>query len=179
MDFYTCDCNDPCNKSLKLLKIDSFCSSEVLYCISAIQLLRTLFCVSGLVYYISVISLVQCISMIDYDPSKMSDSEQPHLELKIAEGNLLRCYKQPVEVTGYTMAEVKERENLILPLKKYFLSPLCLFVQLGESNKRGLVPTDFITEVYGPSSTNPQVHTRYKERSIVHSQLYWWDSGYT
>jgi hypothetical protein len=71
--------------------------------------------------------------LIDYDPEKMSPSESPDLELKVREGNLLRCYKRDGEEDDhYTMAE------------------------LGESNKRGLVPTSFITEVYGPSATDPQ-----------------------
>ena len=48
----------------------------------------------------------QCIALIDYDPEKMSPSESPHLELKMAEGNLLRCYTRAVEEDGYTMAEV-------------------------------------------------------------------------
>ena len=77
---------------------------------------------------------MQCISLIDYDPDKMSDSEQPHLELKIAEGNLLRCYKQPVEDTGYTMAEVK-RGKLDIAIKKFSPS-LCLSLYSWESPTR-------------------------------------------
>ena len=39
----------------------------------------------------------------------------------------------------------------------YVTANSCVLSQLGESNKRGLVPTDFITEVYGPSAADPNV----------------------
>ena len=49
----------------------------------------------------------QCIVLIDYDPEKMSPSESPDLELKVREGNLLRCYTRDGEEDDhYTMAEV-------------------------------------------------------------------------
>ena len=50
---------------------------------------------------------IQCIVLYDYDPEKMSPSDNPQLELKISEGNLLRCYPQDSEESEiYTMAEV-------------------------------------------------------------------------
>ena len=50
----------------------------------------------------------QCIVLYDYDPEKMSPSDNPQLELKIVEGNLLRCYtRDDNELSSdFTMAEV-------------------------------------------------------------------------
>ena len=48
----------------------------------------------------------QCIVLYDYDPAKIYSSETSHQDLKVAEGNLLRCYKR-VEDDGYMVAEVR------------------------------------------------------------------------
>ena len=53
------------------------------------------------------LSHTQCIVLYDYDPEKMSPSDTPQLELKVAEGNLLRCYNRPASDNDeYTLAEV-------------------------------------------------------------------------